>query len=147
MPAHKPGHFIHASPQLQRWQETSVLLRKYQRALEAIAPREFTGHCVAGALAEGTLCLYASNGATAAKLRQRVPTLLTGLKNRGLEVTAIRVLVQAAPPPQPRQPPEKNPIGDKALDSMEELASGMKQGPLQNALKMLVAHQRRKEKA
>lgn len=147
MPAHKPSHFIHASPQLQRWLETSELLRKYQRALEAIAPREFAGHCVAGALSAGTLCLYAANGAVAAKLRQKVPTLLTGLGNRGLEVTAIRVLVQAAPPPRPRQPPEKNPIGDRALDGMEELASGLKQGPLQNALKTLVAHQRRKGKA
>lgn len=144
MPAHKPSHFIHASPQLQRWLETSELLRKYQRALEAIAPREFAGHCVAGALSEGMLSLYASNGAVASKIRQRVPTLLTGLRNRGLEVTAIHVQVQAAPPPQPRKQPEKNPIGDKALDGMAEFASRLKPGPLQGALKKLLAHQRRK---
>lgn len=146
MPAHKPSHFIHASPQLQRWQETSELLRKYQRALEAIAPREFAGHCVAGALSEGMLCLYASNGAVAAKLRQRVPTLLTGLKNRGLEVTAIQVQVQAAPPPRPPAHPEKNPIGDKALDGMEQFASGLEEGALKSALGKLLAHQRRKER-
>lgn len=144
MPAHKPSHFIHASPQLQRWLETSELLRKHQRALEAIAPREFAGHCVAGALSEGMLYLYASNGAVAAKLRQRVPTLLSGLKNRGLEVTAIRVQVQAAPPPRSRPHPEKNPIGDKALDRMEEFAAQLENRSLREALERLLTHQRRK---
>jgi Uncharacterized protein conserved in bacteria len=147
MSAHKPTHFIHASPQLQRWKETSELLRKYQRALEAIAPREFGGHCMAGALSEGTLCLYASNGATAAKLRQRVPTLLTGLRNRGLEITAIRVLVQAAPPPRPREKPEKNPIGDKALDEMEQFTGHLESSPLKGALEKLLAHQRNRKDA
>lgn len=142
MPAHKPSHFIHSSPRLQGWLETSKLLRKYQLALEAIAPRELAGLCVASALSEGTLCLYASNGAVAAKLRQRVPTLLTGLRNRGLEVTAIRVLVQAAPLHRPQPQRDKNPIGDKALDQLGEFADHLGESPLKSALERLLAHQK-----
>jgi hypothetical protein len=143
MPAHKPSHFFHGSPKLQQWQEASELLNKFQRVLNSTVLPDLARHCRAGALTEGTLCLYASNGAIAAKLRQQAPTLLTGFKKCGLEVTAIRVLVQAAPSrAEPRQA-EKRPIGERALDDMEQFAAHLGDSPLKSALTKLLAHQRR----
>jgi len=141
MPAYKPGHFFHSSPALQHWKETSDLLNKFQRALDSIILPELARHCRVGSLSGGSLCLYAPSGAIAAKLRQLVPTLLTGFNKCGLEVTAIRVLVQAEPfRAEPRRP-EKQPIGDEALDNVAQFASRLEDSPLKNALETLLAHQ------
>ncbi len=141
MPAYKPGHFFHSSPALQHWKETSDLLNKFQRALDSIILPELARHCRVGALSGESVCLYASNGAIAAKLRQLVPTLLTGFKKCGLEVTAIRVLVQAEPfRAEPRRP-EKQPIGGEALDNMAQFTAKLKESPLKAALEALLTHQ------
>lgn len=60
----------------------------------AVAPDTLKPYTQAGDLNHKRLTVYASNGAVAAKIKLLLPSLLTELQKRGLEVTSIRVQVQ-----------------------------------------------------
>jgi hypothetical protein len=83
------------SPMLAR---LASLARESAQRLEAIAPLLPTGllACIKPGPIEGPAwCLLVDGNAAAAKLRQVLPVLLNSLRERGWEVTSIRVKVQA----------------------------------------------------
>jgi len=83
------------SPVLAR---LTSLARESTQRLEAIAPLFPAGllACVKPGPIEGPAwCLLVDGNAAAAKLRQLLPLLLNSLRERGWEVTSIRVKVQA----------------------------------------------------
>ncbi len=66
------------------------------KSVENIIPAALRSSIKAGPIEGGTWCLIADNNASAAKIRQFLPALLTHLKTKGWDVTSIRVRVQIA---------------------------------------------------
>jgi hypothetical protein len=65
------------------------------KAVESVIPAPLRSSLRAGPIEGTSWCLLVDNNAAAAKLRQVVPALLNRLRDRGWEVTSIRLKVQA----------------------------------------------------
>ncbi len=117
-----------------------------QQVYREIAPPALASVTRVGAYSQGRLTLSADSGSVAAKLKQFTPVLLLELQKRGLKVNAIEVRVQvsggAVRPPKPDKNHRK--ISPQALEGMERLANRLGPSPLREALRGLVAGQRRK---
>jgi hypothetical protein len=86
--------------------------------------------------------LYASNGATAARLKQQLPRLLLNFRQRGYDLTAIKVEVQVtAPSPNPGQKRSRARIPATGLASLARLEHDLEPSPLKQALTHLLQHQ------
>jgi len=109
---------------------------------EAIAPPGLARFSRVGPVKEGTLTLYADNGAAAAKLKAQLPRLLSSFRQRGHDITAIRVEVQVTMMPSAPKPPARPPLPPKALAELEKLAQELPASPLKEALTNLVRRQR-----
>jgi len=72
--------------------ESNVRLRQ----VEPLIPPVLRSTIAAGPIEGTSWCLLVANAASAAKLRQLVPALLSALNGRGYAVSAIRVKVQAS---------------------------------------------------
>lgn len=90
-----------------------------------------------------TLTLAADNAAVAAKLRQIAAQLLLLFQNGGYEVTGIQVRVQVAAPPI-QSDPAPPVIGSAARERLNELAGGLQESPLKNALLRLARNKGRR---
>lgn len=120
-----------------------------QQTFVEIAPPQLARHCTLGRLSEGNLALYANSGAIAAKLKQISPSLLLKFQQKGHEVTAIRVAVQAhSYIGRMGNIGNKNlKMGPAGMESMSQLAAGLPESPLKTAIESLLkkqAGQRRK---
>lgn len=114
-----------------------------QRAFVEIAPPQLAGYSTVGWFSEGSLTLYTSNGAIAAKLKQISPSLLLKFKKKGYEVTAIRVAVQAHNHTiKVDNKADKNPnIGPVGVETLSQLAAGLPSSPLKSAVESLLRKQ------
>lgn len=114
-----------------------------QQVWEAIAPPGLARFSRVGPVKDGVLTLYADNGAAAAKLRPQLPRLLSSFRQRGHDLTAIRVEVQVTMPSgrtrRKRPPPRIPPAG---LAEIEALERQLAPSPLKQALTNLLRHQR-----
>jgi len=111
---------------------------------EAIAPNHLARFSRVGPVKDRVLTLYADNGAVAAKLKQQLPRLLLNFRQRGHDLTAIKVEVQvstvssraAAHAPKPG-------ISAAGIASLERLEDDLAPSPLKQALTHLLDRQRR----
>ncbi len=83
-----------------------------------------------------TLTLSVDNGAIASKLRQMTTELAIKLREIGIDVTVIQVLVQVNPPPH-SPPPEVRCISPSGKNQLTELAEKLDDSPLKDALNRL----------
>ena len=113
---------------------------------EAIAPNNLVRLSRVGPVKDRVLTLYADNGAVAAKLKQQLPRFLLNFRQRGHDLTAIRVVVQVnEASPKPAAPPPKPAIPAAGLASLEQLEHDLEPSPLKHALTHLLEHQRRRQ--
>lgn len=111
-------------------------LTALQRHFDSVAPPQLAKSSQVLGLQFGTLSISVANSAIAAKLRQLVPELVTMLKNRGCQVSGIRVKVQVSfdasrPKPAPRK------IGKAAQKALNELSASLGDSPLRLALEKM----------
>jgi hypothetical protein len=109
-----------------------------QRQWESIAPPVLAQACKVSGLKDQVLVLYANNGAIAAKVRQLAPSLLDKLQQRGVEVTAILVRVQARFLVSEQKPIKNLRIGAAGRESLRQLAGKLENSPLKQALERLL---------
>ena len=83
-----------ASPTLSRLAELTLESKARLRALDPLIPVALRASITAGPIDGDAWCLLVSNTASAAKLRQLLPSLESALKSRGWVVNSIRVKVQ-----------------------------------------------------
>ena len=83
------------APQLARLVREARDGQERLRAIESLIPAPLRPSVQAGPADGGTWCLLVEGSAAAAKLRQLAPALQARLRDRGWEVTAIRLKVQA----------------------------------------------------
>ena len=116
-------------PLLTKAQALSAL----QHHFTSVAPPLLAQSSQVLSLQSGTLSIAASNAASAAKLRQLAPELVIMLKNRGCEVSGIRVKVQVMVGSRhAAHVPRK--LGKAAQNALNELRQGMDDSPLKSAL-------------
>ena len=95
-------------------------------------------------LKAGTLLVLADNAAIAAKLRQIAPRLVLQFKERGFEVTGIRVEVQVKPHKiKAEDDITKRSLPPDAIKDFSALSDALPASPLKSALARLVARRRR----
>lgn len=85
-----------AAPSLAALQER---IRQSQRCMEQVQhliPAAMRRHVQAGPIENAEWCLLVSSAAASTKLRQLLPALQQALTESGLQVSAIRIKVQAA---------------------------------------------------
>lgn len=145
MPAHKIDFYLNSSNSLRRLSDESRRIAELQRIFLKSAPQPLTQACCVTQLRAGTLFLVAENAAIAAKLKQLLPRLLTSYQKLGMQVTAIRVEVQVrevAPGGGAKGPAKQ--LSTESIKNLEQLAAGLEDSPLKQALTNMVAHQRGK---
>lgn len=83
------------SPTLARLAQLARESSEQLKAVESLIPIALRPAVRPGPLDGDSWCLLVDSNAAAAKLRQLLPALLVRLRNRGSQVTAIRIKVQA----------------------------------------------------
>ncbi|HWI84533.1 DciA family protein [Ramlibacter sp.] len=84
------------SPTLARLAQLARESAEQLKAVESLIPAALRSAVQAGPIEENSWCLLVDGNAAAAKLRQLLPALLNRLRERGSQVTAIRLKVQIA---------------------------------------------------
>ncbi|MDD2915503.1 MAG: DUF721 domain-containing protein [Gallionella sp.] len=108
-----------------------------QNRFAGVAPPGLAQFSQVLGLQAGVLSIAVANATIAAKLRQLVPELVTGLQKGGCEVSGIRVKVQvsfAQKPPEFRQ----RKLGKEARDALNAFSQSLDDSPLKLALKKMI---------
>lgn len=84
------------APTLSRLLELARDSADRLKAVEFLIPIPLRSAIKAGPIDGPSWCLLAESSAAAAKLRQLLPALQDCLRNRGWEITSIRIKVQSA---------------------------------------------------
>jgi hypothetical protein len=111
-------------------------LSRIQQVYNEIFPL-FAEHSTVAAFSQSKLSLMASNGATALKLKQMVPTLKDNFRKRGIEVTAIRVQVQVYNSSDKNKSLKVKKINDRAAKHLQELSDKLPESSLKAILEQL----------
>jgi hypothetical protein len=136
------GLLIDRLPQLQGINRQVRRLVALQDILTEVLPDSLAASTMVALSAADELVLFADNGAAAAKLKQLAPRILIFFRQRGHEVTAIRVQVQVRirHNPLPQKQISLSPIARQAIS---ELSATLEASPLKSALEQLGRRKRR----
>jgi len=140
LPAHQSARdWLARSPEYRRAMQHVDKLLGIQSTLAGIRPEL---RLVVASLRDGVLTLQTPNAATAARCRQSEPTIRSALQDWS-EVKTIRFVPQRAAgrPDRPSVPRRR--IPPAALEDLAALEASLEESPLRDALRRLVAHQRR----
>ena len=145
MTARKISGFLHEPASgLSRLAMEAKRLQKLNQDWEVIAPQGLSRSSRVGPIRDRIVTLYADNGATAARLKQQLPRLLLNFRQRGHDLTAIKVEVQVRTMSLGREKaPPHPPIPGSGLDSLERLEHDLEPSRLKQALTHLLQHQGR----
>jgi len=110
-----------------------------QTDAERLLPGVFTA-CRILQLREGQLHIAVPNAALATRLRQMLPKLQAGLRDKGWSVEGIRVKVQMMSGENrvPERPAAQAILPSQAVQAFAELAQSLEASPLRDALQSLV---------
>ena len=110
-----------------------------QTDAERLLPGVFTA-CRILQLREGQLHIAVPNAALATRLRQMLPKLQAGLRDKGWPVDGIRIKVQMMSGENrgPDRPTAQAVLSTHAVQAFAELAQSLEASPLRDALQSLV---------
>lgn len=110
-----------------------------------LIPAPLIQYCRMGRILDGKLTILVENGAVASKLKQISPSLLVKLQQRGWEVTAFQILVQAQNAARNSRPFEKQGHSKKKLklsqtgkECLSKLAATMPDSELKHTIQFFV---------
>lgn len=130
------GLLIDSLPQLQSLNRQVRRLLALQDILTEVLPDSLACSTTVALSAADELILFVDNGAAAAKLKQLAPRTLDFFRQRGHEVTAIRVQVQVRIRHNPL-PQKQFSLGPTARQALSELSATLDPSPLKSALDRL----------
>lgn len=135
--------FLASGDTLSRLQDHTRTLLRAQEALRGMLPQPLGAASSVANLREGRLVVFARNGSVASRLRQMVPSLISGFAARGMIVQGIDVkvgiVVEAEPPP----PREARVLGTAGRRSVEDLIGQLPEdAPLRASLQRLLDRSR-----
>ena len=152
-PARRPGQapktrevfeFLQTSDKLSALLPAARRVGQLQADCEQLLPTLFAS-CRALQVREGQLQVAVPNAALATSLRQVLPKLQDGLREKGWAIDGIKLKVQPMPA-EPQRPVKKlanHELPRNAVNSFAELASTLEDSPLKIALQALVSRRNR----
>jgi hypothetical protein len=144
VPIQKIGDVIANSGDLQVLARQAQGLKVLELFLLESTPAALGAASRVANLKAGTLVILAENAAVAAKLRQLAPRLLLHFRERGVEVTGIRVEVQVKTHKIKAEDDVTTPaLPPDAVKEFSALAKALPASPLKSALERLVSRSRR----
>ena len=126
----------------------SALMPQAERLIElreilaSLLPESLARHCSVANFKQGRVIIFASNGATAAKLKLMLPALLEQFSGRATEVTGLEVAVQA-PMPAPQAIDKSSKMTPEAVSGLAGLCEQLPDSELKNVLLRIVFQHRR----
>ncbi|MDR0378939.1 MAG: DUF721 domain-containing protein [Candidatus Accumulibacter sp.] len=94
----------------------------------------------------GIVIIHATNGATAAKLRQLAPTLADGFSRRGVECGGVEVRVRTGGlPARAGIPPTQKPLSGQTFQTLGRLRDSLPDSELRRAVDTLIRRSARRE--
>jgi hypothetical protein len=133
------GLLIDTLPELQALNREIRQLMAMQSVLAEVLPGNLATSASVALVKAGEMILFADNGAVAAKLRQMAPRILISLRQRGYEITGIRLQVQVSIRDNPL-PQKQISLSAEARNAIDLLSERLKASPLKAALKHLGRH-------
>jgi len=119
--------------------ERLIMLREI---LSSLLPEPLARRCSVANYKQGRVVIFASNGATAAKLKLMLPALLEQLSGRAMEVTGLDVAVQALEPEQ-QVSEKKAKLSSQAASGLGQLCEQLPDSELKSALARIAFQHRR----
>jgi hypothetical protein len=139
--------FLRSNDKLAALLPTAMRVGNLQKDVRTILPPMYA-HCEVLSLQEGTLTLAVPSSAVAAKLKQQVPKLQTGLQKKGWQVGAVRIKIQVGRALPAQDEPKRSSLvlPPTAVDAFEALGNALpaskQNAPLIAALKRLAEKRR-----
>lgn len=133
------GLLLNSLPELQQLNRELRQLVALQSALTEVLPGDLATLTSVALSKAGDLILFADNGAVASKLRQMAPRILISFRQRGYEITGIRVQVQVRIRDNPL-PQKQIPLSSEARNAIDLLSERLDASPLKTALKRFGRH-------
>ena len=117
-------------------------LIELREMLAAVLPESLARWCSVANYKQGKVVIFAANGATAAKLKLLLPTLLEQLSKRAVEVTGLEVRVQALD--SEHQVVEKSAkMSGEAASELAQLCEQLPDSELKIAIRTIASRHRR----
>ena len=125
-------------------------LNNMQQTFLTIIPSYLAQSCSLGKIINHKLTILADNGAIASKLKLIAPSMLLQLQKLGWEITTIQISVQAhyyaknSPALIKKERDKKKPkLSQTGIESLEQLAASLSDSALKNAIRSLLATQKK----
>jgi hypothetical protein len=135
------GTLLQRLPELQALSHKARRLSEMQALLAQALPASLADATATAVTDTGELLLFADNGAVAAKLKQLTPRITVFFRQRGIEVTGIRVQVQVGFRSKPL-PQKQISMSTGGAEALGALAGKIRDPGLRAALQRL-AHRAR----
>ena len=137
-----PCAFLNQADAISALMPQTERLIELREILASLLPESLARHCSVANFKQGRVIIFASNGATAAKLKLMLPSLLEQFSGRATEVTGLEVAVQA--PGSKPQPIEKSSkITSDAASGLAALCEQLPDSELKKVLLRIVFQHRR----
>jgi hypothetical protein len=137
-----PYAFLNQADAIATLMPQAERLIKLREILASLLPESLARRCTVANYKQGRVLIFASNGATAAKLKLMLPSLLEQFSGRATEVTGLEVAVQALE--SETQVPEKYAkMSVEATSGLARLCEQLPDSELKNALVRIVFEHRR----
>jgi hypothetical protein len=120
-------------------------LRRLARLYQEIAPAYLSATSRLVNYKSGTVVIHATNGATAAKLRQLAPTLADGFSRRGVECNGVDVKARAGELPARTEQAMLKPLSVQTFHTLDGLRDSLPDSELRRAVDSLIQQSARQE--
>lgn len=135
--------YLGSGDTLSRLHEHAARLGRLQRTLEAALPPALVGACTVGNLKGDTLVLFARSGATAARVKQSLPSLMQHFASAGTLLRKIEVRVSVQNVAARARPPVARALSEAGRHSLEALRDALPaDAPLARSLDRLIQRSR-----
>ena len=137
-----PCAFLNQADSIAALMPQAERLIELRETLSSLLPESLARRCSVANYRQGRVVIFASNGATAAKLKLMLPSLLEQFSGRATEVTGLEVVVQALE--SEHQAIEKTAkMSEAAASEIAELSEQLPDSELKTALVRIAFQHRR----
>ena len=136
-----PYAFLNQADGIAALMPQTERLIKLRAILTSLLPQPLARRCSVANFKQGRVLIFASSGATAAKLKLMLPSLLEQLSRRAMEVTGLEVTVQA-PEPESQVSEKSAKISEEAVADLAELCGQLPDSELKNVMARIVFQHR-----
>jgi hypothetical protein len=137
-----PCAFLNQADSIAALMPHTERLVKLREILASLLPESLARRCTVANFKQGRVIVFASNGATAAKLKLMLPSLLEHFSGRATEVTGLEVVVQA-PDFEPQVSEKSAKISSETVAELAKLSEQLPDSELKSSLLRIVFQHRR----